>query len=169
MIKKFALRSIDSLVTPGLGSNIQFASTLSVSTTFIAMAMNSPMWATCVALSYDEYRITQVRISSQPLNRTSVTRSTGGFAMCLDADNTAGTPSLSAVICYGMSRHLPIDEHWEVLWNVPQNSSGVWYDVAGVVSQQVGGFFLGSDPTFSTGTSYASLAIEVTVLARGQI
>jgi len=168
-MKSFALRSSDSLNTT-LSGQVAFASTALPGNTFLQMAMNSPMWASAVSASYDQYRITKVRISAQPINRTSVTRSVGGFAMALDPDTSgSGSPTLTQVLSYGMSRQLAIDEHWEVLWNVPQESKDVWYDVAGVLSQQFGGFFCGSDLNFSVSTPYASLAIEVTVLARGQL
>jgi hypothetical protein len=148
---------------------MSFASSALPYQSFLGLAQNSNAWASIVTSGYDQYRLVSVRISSQPINRYSVTRSVGGLAAALDADSSApGSISLSGVMSYTSSRQVPVDEHWEVVWEIPQLSMGVWYDVAGVLNTQAGSILLGNDTNFTASTNYCSLAIEVICLARGQ-
>jgi hypothetical protein len=148
---------------------MNFASTALPYASFLTLAQNSSAWADLVTDGYQEYRLLSVRISSQPINRYSVTRSVGGMGMALFSDtSTPGSFSLSDLMSNTSSRQVPVDEHWEVVWAIPQASAGVWYDTAGAVSSQLGAMAVANDAVFTAATSYCSLAYEVIVLARGQ-
>jgi len=169
--KTFQLRGSDSINTPVASTQLSFASTGLPVLTFQQAAVNTAGWSSLIASGYDEYRIRSIRVSSQPINPFSITRSVGGAALTIDADNNSpGSPSLTQVLSYTASRQVPVIEHWEIVWSLPHPAGDIWYDVAGMGSFgfQIGSLVLGNDASFSTGTAYMSIAIELIVEARGQ-
>jgi hypothetical protein len=134
----------------------------------------SSLWADIAAMS-DEYHMDYIRVRGVPVqkyNRLS-SQTVGCAAMALDNDGLVGTnaTSIAQVLGYATSRVINWEDEFEIQWDIPPTSTGVWYDANGATATATAQlaelcFFPDGNATASIGT-IVTLFWEVGVTTRG--
>ncbi len=166
-VDRLHMRHADNLYTDAFGSYL-WGATGNVYRSLNNFLTTSPDYSALTSM-WKQYRLLSVRISLIPRNRYSkATTSTSAFGLGVDLSSATAAPSWATAVQNTTTRVLTCDEPAEIVFEIPQDASNVWYNFGTGVTP--GCIFLSLPPggPLSSSITYFDVIVDVVALVRGR-